>query len=153
MQTAPLHIRGGRYNEFVNRNTKKNVSAAGAVIVLKDKKSPARTPRAKLDTPSVYVVQLGFGPKIKTLVLVDQLRKSGVVTFQNLASDSLSAQLRDAEAKGVKYVVIMGQKEYVENSVILRDMEARSQEQVPLENLPAKLKRSQDKAAAKNSQS
>ncbi len=149
MPNSPLLIRGGCYSEFVSRNTKQNIAAVGAVVILKDSKSPARLPKAKLAVPTVYVVQLGFGPKIKSLILIDQLRRSGVIVFQNLASDSLSTQLRDAEAKGVKYVVIIGQKEFVENSVILRDMDARSQEQVSLDQLPAKLKRTQDRATTK----
>lgn len=140
--TAPLFIRGGRYNQFVYKNTKKQISAAGAVVVLKDKKAPARSPRVKLKTPTVYVVQLGFGPKIKSLILIDELRQAGINVMQNLASDSLSAQLRDAEAKGVKYVVIIGQKEYVDGNVILRDMEARNQEHVSVASLAGRLKRS-----------
>jgi histidyl-tRNA synthetase len=153
LQNAPLLVRGGRYNEFINRATKKNVQAAGAVVVLRDKKAPARHPKANLQDPSVYVVHLGFGPKIKSLVLIDTLRKAGVAVHQNLASDSLSAQLRDAENRGVKHVIIMGQKEFVENSVILRDMEARNQEQVHLDLLPHKLKKTQDRAAAKTAAS
>ncbi len=149
LSDAPLTIRGGRYNEFVTRSTKKQTSAAGAVVMLRDRKAPARVLRPKQTTPSVYVVQLGFGPKIKTLVLIDQLRRAGVQVYQNLASDSLSTQLRDAEAKGVKHVIIMGQKEFVDNTVILRDMNARNQEQVKIELLPMKLKRSQDRAAAR----
>ena len=62
MDEQPITIRGGRYNEFVYRNTKRQIPAAGAVVVLHDKKAPARTPRVKLGTPTVYVVQLGFGP-------------------------------------------------------------------------------------------
>lgn len=139
--TAPLLIRGGRYNQFIYKNTKKQIPAAGAVVMLKDKKAPTRLPRVNLQTPSVYVVQLGFGPKIKTLILIDQLRRAGINVMQNLASDSLSAQLRDAEAKGVKYVVIMGQKEYVDGTVILRDMIGRNQEHVLAGNLAARLKR------------
>lgn len=142
MQHAPLTIRGGRYNEFVFRNTKKQIGAAGAVVVLKDKKSPTRPPRTRLSVPSVYVVQLGFGPKVKSLMLIDELRKSGINVLQNLASDSLSTQLRDAEARNVKYTVIIGQKEFVDGTVILRDMEGRNQEYVPMNTLAQRLKRS-----------
>ncbi len=141
MAHAPLSIRGGRYNEFVFRNTKKPIPAVGAVIVLKDKKSPSKPPRMRLGIPSVYVVQLGFGPKIKSLMLVDELRKSGINVFQNLASDSLSTQLRDAEARGVKYTVIIGQKEFVDGTVILRDMEGRNQEYVKMDTVASRLKR------------
>jgi histidyl-tRNA synthetase len=146
MHNAPLSVRGGRYNEFVFRNTKKQISAAGAVIILKDKKAPTRPVRTRLAIPSVYVVQLGFGPKVRSLMLIDELRKSGINVHQNLASDSLSAQLRDAEARNVKYTVIIGQKEYVDGTVILRDMEGRNQEYVPIATLAQKLKRSKQTA-------
>lgn len=139
---APLYVRGGRYNEFVYRNTKQQIPAAGAVVVLRDKKAPARTPRTRMSAPSVYVVQLGFGPKIKSLMLIDELRQVGISVHQNLASDSLSTQLRDAEARNVKYTVIIGQKEYVDGTVILRDMEGRNQEYVPINTLAGRLKRS-----------
>lgn len=142
MDEQPLTVRGGRYNEFVYQNTKKQIPAAGAVVVLHNKKAPARTPRVKLATPSVYVVQLGFGPKIKSLILVDELRKAGINVHQNLASDSLSTQLRDAEKREVEYTIIIGQKEFVEDGVILRNMNARTQEQISTEALLTKLKRS-----------
>ncbi len=138
---APIYVRGGRYNEFVFRSTKQQIAAAGAVVVLRDKKAPVRTPRGKIATPSVYVVQLGFGPKIKSLMLIDELRRAGISVHQNLASDSLSTQLRDAEARNVKYTVIIGQKEFVDGTVILRDMQGRNQEYVPMNTLAARLKR------------
>lgn len=142
LDDEPLMIRGGRYNEFVYRNTKKQIAAAGAVVVLRNQKAPARTPKVKLAVPTVYIVQLGFGPKIKSLILVDELRKAGINVHQNLASDSLSTQLRDAEARGVEYTIIIGQKEFVENGVILRNMQARTQEQITTEALLTKLRRS-----------
>ena len=136
-----LLVRGGRYSEFVHRNTKRFIPAAGAVAVLKNKKSPARLPKSLGHTPSVYVVQLGFGPKVKSLQLIDTLRKANIPVHQNLASDSLSAQLRAAEALGVKYTIIIGQKEFVDGTVILRDMDARNQEHVPLTQVAQRLKR------------
>lgn len=139
---APLYIRGGRYNRFMQKHTKQEVPAAGAVIVLREKKAPSRTPKSTFsNNPGVYVVQLGFGPKIRSLLLIDQLRQAGVPVIQNLASDSLSAQLREAEARNVRYTVIIGQKEYVDGTVILRDMHQRNQEHVPAEQLAGRLRR------------
>ena len=137
----PLHIRGGRFDTFVERKTRKRSPAVGAVAILRERPAPARTPRFKMDTPGVYIIQLGFGPKIRSLMIIDELRKAGVSVYQDLANDSLSAQLRDAEARGVKHVVIIGQKEFVDGTVILRDMEARKQEPIPHESLVRKLKR------------
>ena len=103
-------------------------------------------PLSRLSVPSVYVVQLGFGPKIKTLMLIDELRKEGINVHQNLASDSLSLQLRDAEARNVKYTIIIGQKEFVDGTVILRDMEGRNQEYVRMDSLASRLKRARQMA-------
>ena len=79
-------------------------------------------------------------------MMIDELRKSGIKVYQNLASDSLSTQLRDAEAKLVKYTVIMGQKEYVDGTVILRDMVGRNQEYVKMDILTQKLKKATQNA-------
>ncbi len=138
---SPISVRGGRFDEYVYRTTRTRTAAVGAVVVLKDSKSPARVPRPKAAIPSVYVVQLGFGPKIKSLLLIDSLRRAGVSVFHNLASDSLSTQLREAEARGVKYTIIIGQKEFVENTAILRDMDMRNQEYIEHDALIKKLKR------------
>jgi histidyl-tRNA synthetase len=139
--SKPISARGGRFDEFVARNTGHKTPAAGLIITLNDSKAPARNPRTKASKPSVYVVQLGFGPKVRSLLLVDSLRKAGIPVHHDLTSDSLSTQLRDAESKGVNYSIIVGQKEFVENTVILRDMNARNQEYVPQDILIRKLKR------------
>jgi histidyl-tRNA synthetase len=133
---SPLSIK-----EFLYRTTRTRTPAAGAVAVFKNTKSPARIPRSKTLIPSVYVIQLGFGPKIKTLMLIDTLRQAGIPVIHNLASDSLSTQLRDAENRGVKYALIMGQKEFVDNTVILRDMSIRNQESVDQASLVKRLKK------------
>lgn len=139
---APITARGGRFDEFVYRTTRTRTPAVGAVVVLKNSKAPARAPRPKAQNPSVYVVQLGFGPKIRSLLLIDSLRRQGIPVYHDLASDSLSSQLRDAERRGVKYTLIIGQKEFVEDTVILRDMDVRNQEYVDHATLIKKLKRS-----------
>ena len=141
-ENEQLQISGGRIDAFTEHHTESRIPTAGAVAILRSRKSPARISRPRLPTPSVYVVHLGFGPKVRTLLLIDELRQAGVPAYQNVASDSLSEQLRDAEAYGCKYTVIIGQKEYVEGTAILRDMSARNQETVPQDNLVKRLRRS-----------
>lgn len=141
-QIPDLEIHGGRYDTFMRQHVRQPVPAVGAVVMLRAKPVPARLPRTKRATPKVYVIQLGFGPKVRTLMLVDELRRAGIIVEQNLASDSLSEQLRDAERKESSYTIIMGQKEYVEGTVILRDMRARNQETIEIDRLVRRLKRS-----------
>lgn len=136
-----LHIRGGRFDTFMLQHTQEPIAAAGAVMILKDHPLPSRLPRTKSKRPSVYVIQLGFGPKMRTLALLNELRHAGVTSTHSVAHDSLSEQLRNAEKQQVPYAVIIGQKEYVEGTVILRDMQARNQETIPHDKLIRKLKR------------
>ena len=80
-------------------------------------------------------------------MLINELRLAGIPVIHNLASDSLSAQLRDAESRGVRYTVIIGQKEFVENTVILRDMNVRNQEYIDQGTLLKRLKKQSTVAA------
>ncbi|OGG41626.1 hypothetical protein A2837_00560 [Candidatus Kaiserbacteria bacterium RIFCSPHIGHO2_01_FULL_46_22] len=137
----PFRIQGGRYSSFFERHSKTRVPAVGAVVILQGKRSPARLPRPHQYKPNISIIQLGFGPKVRSLLLIDQLRKAGINLHQDLASDSLSAQLRAAEARGTLYTIIIGQKEYVDGTVILRDMLGRNQESVLMSDLPARLKK------------
>jgi histidyl-tRNA synthetase len=82
--------------------------------------------------PSIFVVQLGFGPKVRSLLLIDELKRAGVSVQQNVMSDSLSEQLRLAESKNAAYAVIIGQKEFVEDRAILRNLRAQTQTTIPL---------------------
>jgi histidyl-tRNA synthetase len=141
-ENAPLTARGGRYDAFVSRMTKEKVPAVGAVLILKDKKAPAQIafPRNK-KVPSVYLAQLGFGPKVRSLLLIEELRKAGIRVNQNVTSDSLTEQLRKAEATGAEYAVILGHKEFMENTVIIRNLHEQNQENISLGSLVSYLKK------------
>ena len=122
---------------------KTDVPAVGAVVMRSGKKIPARHVAAlrRADIPSVFMVQLGFAPKIRCLMLLDTLKAADISVHQALVSDSLSEQLRQAEAYNVPFSLILGQKEFVENSIIVRDMRSRSQQNIPFDTLIPHLKR------------
>lgn len=141
-ENAPLFIRGGRYSTFIQKMTKMSVPGVGAVVILKDKKAPERIPVPRIKhNPNVFLVQLGFGPKVKSLLLIDQLRQAGISVHQDIMSDSLSEQLHQAQKKGVRYVLILGHKEYMDGTIILRDLTEQNQESVSMATLPTLLKK------------
>ncbi len=135
-------VRGGRYDAFVARMSKEKTPAVGAVVILKNKKAPAEipTPRSK-QTPSVYLAQLGFGPKVKSLLLIEELRRAGISVIQNVTSDSLSEQLRRAEAEKARFAIILGHKEFMDDSIIVRNLHEQNQENIPIQSLIAHLKK------------
>lgn len=135
---------GGRYDYLGKElGSKKDVPAMGGSIgvdrVIERPWCKDLTPRI-LKRPKVYFIQVGIDAKIKSLKVIDILRKAHVPIIQALSKDSLSAQLATAEKSGAPYTIIFGQKEAMEQSVIVRNMETRSQDTVPLSELPAYVK-------------
>ncbi len=142
IEDSPLYIRGGRYSSFVSKMSKSKVPAVGAVLILKDKKAPENIPATRMKyNPSVFLVQLGFGPKVKSLLLIDELRQAGISVHQNIMSDSLSEQLHQAAEKNSEYAIILGHKEFMDGTVILRDLKLQKQENVTLSSLIPHLRR------------
>ncbi len=91
--------------------------------------------------PKVFFVQLGLEAKLHSLSIVEMLRKAHIPMAQSLSKDSLGIQLGMAERLEVPYVIIFGQKEALENVVIVRNMKTHSQETVSVPEVVDYLKK------------
>ncbi len=137
---TPLTIAaGGRYDYLGKQlGSKKDIPAMGVAIgvdrVVESAWYKKLCPRI-LKKPKIYFIQLGFDAKLKSLNVIEILRKGKVPIAQSISKDNLGAQLAVAEKLGMRYAIIFGQKEAMENSVIFRDMNNRSQETVKLPKL------------------
>lgn len=89
----------------------------------------------------VFLAQLGDLAKRKSLTLLESLRSGGIGVKESLGRDSIKAQLKIAERLGSRYALIVGQKEALDNTVIVREVESGIQETVPQEKLIDFLKR------------
>ncbi|MFA5934166.1 MAG: histidine--tRNA ligase [Candidatus Paceibacterota bacterium] len=135
---------GGRYDYLAKHiGSKKDVPAMGMAFgvdrVLMAPWYKKHAPRI-LKKPKIYFIQLGFDAKLKSLNVIEILRKAHIPIAQSLSKDTLGAQLAIAEKLAVPYTIIFGQKEALEQSVIVRDMATRSQETVKIKNLLEYLK-------------
>lgn len=135
---------GGRYDYLATMlGSKKEIPAMGMSIgmdrVVEQPWFKNLAPRI-MKKPKVYFIQVGFEAKLKSLNVIEILRKAHIHIAQSLSKDSLGAQLAVAEKSGAPYVLIFGQKEAVEQSVIVRNMETREQVTVPLDELGAYIK-------------
>ncbi|MBU2632948.1 hypothetical protein KJ751_00365, partial [Patescibacteria group bacterium] len=92
-------------------------------------------------TPEVFFIQLGSNAKYKSLFLLDILRKAKIPIKHSLSRNSLKSQLKIASKLGASYVLILGQKETTDNTIIIRNMETTSQEIVPISKLVDRLKK------------
>lgn len=135
---------GGRYDYLAKMlGSKKDIPAMGGSIgmdrIIERPWFKNLAPRI-MKKPKVYFIQVGFEAKLKSLNVIEILRKAHVPIQQSLSKDSLGAQLAVAEKSGAPYVIIFGQMEAVQNNVIVRNMETRSQETVPMAELSQYIK-------------
>ena len=91
--------------------------------------------------PQAYFIQFGLDAKLKSLNIMEILRKSKFPVIQSISKDKLGAQLGHAEKLGVKYVMIFGQREALDDTVIIRNMETRSQDTVKIADLKEYIKK------------
>ena len=135
---------GGRYDYLAKQvGGKKDVPAVGFSMgvdrVVEAKWYKKLSPRI-LKKPKIYFIQLGSEAKLKSLNIIEILRKAHVPIAQSLSKDSLGSQLGIAEKLSIPYAIIFGAKEAIDDSVIVRDMSNRSQDTVKLSKLLEYLK-------------
>lgn len=129
---------GGRYDRLIEQLGGEPTPAIGFGlgldrIVLEMKRTqvkPYEQPKAK-----VFLAQLGDMAKKKSLRLFSDLEKSGIIIAESFGRGSLKSQLRVANRLGVEVTIIIGQKEALDGTAIMKDMVSGTQETVIQEKL------------------
>lgn len=135
---------GGRYDLSHNFGHKKQIPAVGSgiglnrVMLLED----FQPVMPKILKPSkFFFVQLGLEAKLKSLNILQILRRAGITVYQSIAKDSLGDQLSLASDMDIPFALIFGQKEAMSNCIILKDMKKQTQETICIEDLVDTLKK------------
>jgi histidyl-tRNA synthetase len=134
---------GGRYDDLMVLLGQRALPAVGGAIgierVVHEMKRLNLGPKAEVG-PKVYVIQIGLAAKRRSFLLLDELRDAGIRADASLSRDSLKTQLNIAAKVGARISLIIGQKEAMDGSVIMRDMDEGTQETVLQSKLVEKLK-------------
>ncbi len=131
---------GSRYDGLAKKlGDRKDIPAVGITLYLPPL-SKTKQPIKPLKKSKFFFIQIGFEAKLKSLEVIEILRKAKVPLYQSISRDKLSAQLSIAEHEQFPYVILMGQKEAFDNTVIVRDSSTRSQNTVPVPELASYLK-------------
>jgi len=120
---------------------RKEIPMVGVNIFPAFSKKVKRRIYKRLPKPKFYLIQLGQEAKIKTLFLIELLRANHIPLHHFLGKDKLTAQLSNAENLRVPYLIIIGQKEALDNTVIVRNVSTRAQDTVNIPDLPYYLKK------------
>ncbi|HTY82391.1 MAG TPA: histidine--tRNA ligase [Dehalococcoidales bacterium] len=133
---------GGRYDNLIEELGGKPTSAIGFGIgiervVLNLKKQNISVPA--VPQPKIIVATLGDAARDAGVKLASDLRRAGISAVTSAGGKSLKAQLRQADALGARYAVIIGEDEVKAGTVTLRDMTNASQETLAVQELAARI--------------
>ncbi len=133
---------GMRYAGLAKKlSLKKDIPGVGITLFIKTPKNDNRKPVTKVKRPVASFIQLGIESKLLSLQVIESLRKVKIPLYVSLAKDRLGAQVSSVERYHTPYVIVMGKKEAVEKSAIVRENERHSQDIVPLTDLPKYMKK------------
>ncbi|PIP27475.1 MAG: histidine--tRNA ligase [Candidatus Moranbacteria bacterium CG23_combo_of_CG06-09_8_20_14_all_39_10] len=129
---------GGRYDNLVKFLGGEATPAIGfglgvERLIIEMKRVQAKPYRAP--KPKVFLAQLGDLAKKKSLRLFSELEKNGILMAESFGRGSLKSQLRVANRLGVEMTLILGQKEALDKTVIIKNMISGEQETVSVDKL------------------
>jgi histidyl-tRNA synthetase len=135
---------GGRYDNLIELLGHQPTPAVGVAAgvertILELKKREIEVPEELI--PEVFLAQIGDQAKVKALLLFEQLRQENIKVVENFAKDSLKSQLELANKLKVKYALILGQKEVMDGTILVRDMESGVQEIIDFNKIVQELKK------------
>jgi histidyl-tRNA synthetase len=135
---------GGRYDNLSKmlggRDTPGCGSAAGIERIISLMKTREMKTGAKAEEPKIFLAQLGQLAKRKSMKLFEEFRSAKIPVSESFSKDSLKTQLRTANKLNIRWVLIFGQKEALEDFITLRDMDTGVQKEIKLDKVVAEMK-------------
>lgn len=130
---------GGRYDGLVEQLGGAAVPAVGFAVGLE--RIALMLPEAVVipTLPRVYVAAFGTKGTDAGFPLLDELRRAGVSADMDFRSTSLKAHLRQADRLGALYTILLGDDEIDKGITILRNMQTKAQEDLPIRDLVSSL--------------
>lgn len=119
---------GSRYNYMARKcGLRKDIPTSIATINLPNPKKVTERSLNKIKKSKFFFMQIGYVAKMKSLIYIDMFRKENIPVLHKIYRDRLSTQLASAKKTDCEYYIIVGQKEALDNDIIVRDRESHSQ--------------------------
>jgi histidyl-tRNA synthetase len=135
---------GGRYDGLIKQLGGERTPAVGfgigieRLIIELKKNHPLEK---KVNKNLVFLIQLGEMGKKKSLRILKEFQRLGMPVAESFGKGSIKSQLKIANKIGAKLALIIGQKEALDNTVIVRNMEVGSQKIISGDKIIEKLKK------------
>lgn len=127
---------GTRYNLLAKKaGLKKDIAAISCKVTVKDKNLVSEKNLEKFNNSKFFLIQVGKQAKIMSLNLLKELAENDIYAKSSIYKDKISSQLQQAEKSKCDYFLIIGHKEALDSTVIIRDRNGRSQKIVKLNEI------------------
>jgi len=131
---------GGRYDPLLTRFTGSQTPAV-MISINCESRGRTRVKREAGSSPLIYFAHLGPEAKRRSLVILEILRRADIPVHQSLLYERIGEQMARARHLGSPYILIIGYKEAMENTILVREVATNSQEAVPVDDLIGYLRR------------
>lgn len=128
---------GGRYDGLVSDLGGPEIPGTGFAIGMERLISLLPSEKELKKRPRVFIASVGEDARSEVFKLAHDLRPAGLVVDIGYGKKSLKSQMRRAHKLGCHYVVILGEEELKNRKVVIRDMQAKTQEDMDLDRLTA----------------
>jgi len=85
-----------------------------------------------LPTQPVFLAHFGETARLEAIKLTFALREKGIGAILSFGSKSMKAMMRDANRRGARFVLLIGDDELAQNAVAVKDLRGGSQTMQPL---------------------
>jgi histidyl-tRNA synthetase len=126
---------GGRYDNLFQEIGGLDVPGIGFAIGMERLVSLLPKDKEFIQTPHLFVAALGEETVKEAYRIIHQLHLQGIRAELDYEGKSLKSQMRRADKLKARYVLILGEEELKKGNVVLRNMETKSQEELPIKDL------------------
>ncbi|MBI4433324.1 histidine--tRNA ligase [Candidatus Uhrbacteria bacterium] len=156
---SPLALAaGGRYDTLVESLGGRPTPATGLAFGLdrimykmREAVSDGRLAAPVAPTPTIYLAQLGDQAKRKAMRLYEELLAQQFTVASHFAKDALKAQLEYATSLNTRLTLILGQKEVIDGTIIIREMSSGIQEIIAYEKIVPEIRKRLEQEAVRES--
>jgi histidyl-tRNA synthetase len=135
---------GGRYDTLVKLLGGRDTPACGVGVgisrimeLMMEKEIKVEKKEEKVQ---IFLAQLGQSAKRKSMKLFEEFRAAKIPVAESFSKDSLRSQLNAANKMKIKWVLIFGQREALEDFITLRDMDTGVQTEIKLDKVVEEMK-------------
>jgi histidyl-tRNA synthetase len=126
---------GGRYNGLISSLGGPEVAGIGFAVGFERLIDCLPDDSMNKFKTDLFIAALGAPAQKLAFGLTNELRRAGISAEMDYADKSLKSQLKRADKLNSSFTLIFGDKEIEEKQVLLRNMQTKDQQTIPLDGL------------------